>query len=394
MLESISFIICPYKAILRALMKLFYIANTHIPTGKTHGIQIMEMCQAFAAYGVQVSLVVRDAEHKHIKDDPFDYYDVSKTFSIQKLWCLNITSFGRIGFWIESITFALSTFFFALSKRAAKKDVFYTRDEIVALTLLLMGKRVTWEAHMGHTNMLIRGIIAMKGRVVVITEALKALYESFGLPSCNILVAPDGADVDRFDISLSKEEARTKLGLPQDKKIILYKGSLGKWKGADILALSAQFIKTPETVIALIGGVPEDVERFRREYKDKGNVLILGKVHRRETPVYQKAADVLVIPNSAKEDISKLYTSPMKLFGYMAGGRPVVASDLPSLREILTESNARFFEPDNPESLARTIDAVLSNYDEALRKAEKALEEVREYSWSKRAVKILDFIRI
>lgn len=191
---------------------------------------------------------------------------------------------------------------------------------------------------------------------------------------------------------MSKDTAREQLGLPKDKKIILYKGSLGKWKGADTLAQSASHIKLQGALLVFIGGNPEDVERFKGDFSSE-NILFLGNRPRVETPVYQKSADLLVIPNSAKEDISKLYTSPMKLFGYMAGGVPILASDLPSIREILNEGNATFFTPDDPQSLASAIDNIFSNYPNAVKKAEVALEEVRQYSWKNRARNILEFIK-
>jgi glycosyltransferase involved in cell wall biosynthesis len=99
-----------------------------------------------------------------------------------------------------------------------------------------------------------------------------------------------------------------------------------------------------------------------------------------------------VIPNSAKMERTRLYASPLKLFGYMASGVPIIASDLPAIREVLDESTATFCEPDNPESLARAIEFVLANPAEAQTKARKALELVKDYSWTERARKILEFI--
>ena len=76
----------------------------------------------------------------------------------------------------------------------------------------------------------------------------------------------------------------------------------------------------------------------------------------------------------------------------MGDGGPIVASDLPSLREIIDESTAYFFEPDNSESLARAVKAALEREAESQEKARKALELVRKFSWQKRAEAILRFI--
>lgn len=369
-------------------MKLIYVANIRVPTEKAHGIQIMEMCQAFSIQGHEVELVVRDTP-SDIKEDPFDFYDIEPIFRLSKIWCLNTVGWGRLGFLLESLTFSISALIYVWSKKAH----IYTRDEMVAVLMKVFGRNVTLETHMGHKNILIKILIYLGNKIVVINESLKDLYTAMGLRSENVLVAHDGADVDRFDLDINQKQAREKLNLPTDKKIILYKGSLIKWKGVGTLLDSAELLQHKDALVVVIGGKPEEVEELRRDYAGNKNILIAGRVPRKQTPIYQKSADILVIPNSAKEDISKLYTSPMKLFGYMAGNVPIVASDLPSLREILNESRAYFFSPDDSLSLAKTLDFVLGHFDEARVKALKSLEEVREYSWKKRASKIIDFIQ-
>ncbi|MBX4189059.1 glycosyltransferase [Candidatus Parcubacteria bacterium] len=369
------------------MKKFYYIANIRMPTERAHGIQIMEMCKAFSTLGFDLELIVPNRK-TDITDDPFAYYDIDKTFEIKKLWCLDLVKWGRVGFWIQSLTFAKSVLWYVL----AKDGIFYTRDEPIAFFLSAFGKRITWEAHMGQKNLFVRTLIKLHTKIVVITDGLKNLYSSLGVRKGELMVAPDGADIDRFDIDVTQNEARKQLNLPLNKKIVLYKGSLSTWKGPGTLAQAARFIQTQDVLVVFIGGKPEDVEAFKKEFKDITNLLILGNRPRKETPVYQKAADVLVIPNSAKEDISKLYTSPMKLFGYMAGGVPIVSSDLPSLREVLSESSAYLCIPDDPQSLAQTIDKVFQEYANAEIKARRALEEVRKYSWKNRAEQIINFI--
>jgi glycosyltransferase involved in cell wall biosynthesis len=109
-------------------------------------------------------------------------------------------------------------------------------------------------------------------------------------------------------------------------------------------------------------------------------------------PIFQKSADILVIPNSGKEDISRLYTSPMKLFEYMASGVPVVASDLPSIREILSENNSVLFIPDDANSLADAIKKILGNPALADKISKQALSDVQKYTWNNRAKEIISFI--
>lgn len=120
---------------------------------------------------------------------------------------------------------------------------------------------------------------------------------------------------------------------------------------------------------------------------------MVGHRPHQEIPYWLKAADVLVLPNSAKEKISRFYTSPLKLFEYMASGTPIVASDLPSIREVLNEKNAVLVKPDSPEFLTAGIMKVLENPYLSDKISKQAFQDVQNYTWEKRAEKILRFIK-
>ena len=123
------------------------------------------------------------------------------------------------------------------------------------------------------------------------------------------------------------------------------------------------------------------------------NVVFAGHVAPERVPLYQAAADVLVLPNTAQATISREHTSPLKLFEYMAAGRPIVASDLPSLREVLRHGdNAWLVQPDDPAALAQGIQHLLAEPTLAARLAAQAQEEVQAYTWEQRAERILSFV--
>jgi len=110
-------------------------------------------------------------------------------------------------------------------------------------------------------------------------------------------------------------------------------------------------------------------------------------------PYYLKSADVLILPNSGKKDVSRYWTSPMKMFEYMASQRPIVASDLSSIGEVLSENNSILVEPDNPQALAEGIKKVLDDKELSQRISQQAYIDVKKYTWDKRAQKILDFVK-
>jgi glycosyltransferase involved in cell wall biosynthesis len=135
------------------------------------------------------------------------------------------------------------------------------------------------------------------------------------------------------------------------------------------------------------------VEEFEAEHVKQERVVMLGqKDYATELPRYLKAADVAVLPNTAREEISRICTSPLKLFAYMASGAPLVASDVPALREVISERSAVFVAPDDPAALAGGIRALAEDPARAAALAAVAKEDARQYTWEKRAERILSFI--
>ena len=102
-----------------------------------------------------------------------------------------------------------------------------------------------------------------------------------------------------------------------------------------------------------------------------------------------RAADALVLPNRGTT-VSARYTSPLKLFDIWRRDRPpIVAADLPALREILRDNeNARLVPPDNPRALAEALLAVTRDPALAVRLARGAFDTAAEYSWDRRAARL------
>jgi glycosyltransferase involved in cell wall biosynthesis len=381
-------------------MKLIYIVNARIPTEKAHGIQIMQMCAAFSSHNVEVELIL-PKRFNPIKEDPFEYYGIERNFKIKKLPCLDLIILdkyiGHLGLWIEAISFSISAFFYLLFTSNLKhqtSNLIYTRDKFF-LPLVLFKKNLIFEAHAFPNNYFLYSpfLKKLKG-IIVITQKLKDLFVKKGIAENKILVAPDAVDLEKFDIKETQVECRKKLNLPLDKKIVLYTGHLYGWKGATVLLKAARNFQFPISNFQFIfvGGTEKDIKDFRQKAQNLNNVMIVGHRPHSEIPYWLKAADVLVLPNSGKEEISKHWTSPIKMFEYMASKRPIVASDLPSIREILNEGNAILVKPDDPEDLARGIKMALENKNLAEKISARAYQEVQNYTWENRAKKILNLI--
>ncbi len=372
-------------------MKLIYITNARMPTEKAHGYQIAKMCEEFAKAGREVELVIPERENL-IKDDIFTFYEVERNFSVKSIKSYDFLKFKRC----KKTAFYLQSLFLILKLKKfkfAKEDIIYTRNPEIAYMFKMKGNKVVFEAHNWPDSKrgLYKKLIKKVDKIIVITKSLKEKYIENGTSDEKILVAPDGVDLKKFDIDLSKEDARNNLKLPLDKKIIVYTGNLLKWKGVDTLIEAGKLLKD-DSLIYIVGGS----EPYLKEYKEKtekcANISIIGIRLHSEIPIWLKAADILVLPNSGKEKISKNYTSPLKMFEYMASKRPIVASDLPSIREVLNEKNVVFVEVDKPESLAKGLKEVLQNKYLVDILQKQAFSDVQDYTWVKRAKNILEFI--
>jgi glycosyltransferase involved in cell wall biosynthesis len=192
---------------------------------------------------------------------------------------------------------------------------------------------------------------------------------------------------------LSKEALRRELNLPLKKKIAMYTGHFYQWKGVEVLVQAASQLD-PDIDVYLVGGKEADIQRLKESTArvSWAKIKMIPFQPPSLAPKYQQAADVLVVPNIRASDDSSYYTSPLKLFQYMAAGRPIVASDLLSLRTVLNTETAYLVRPDDPQALAQGIRDALSDDQEAARRSKRAQEEVKQYTWEKRAERILQFL--
>lgn len=374
------------------MKNILYLANIRLPTEKAHGLQIMENCSAFAkVLPAKIILVVPSRVNK-IKQNPFLYYNLDPIFSIEKIWCLDfllIPIFNFFWFILETFTFVISAFIYYLVNKK-NIDILYTRD--VGIAAFMPGQRpLYFEIHNlpANKNWFYRRALKRVKGIIVISEGLKTDLVGWGADPKKILLARDGVNLEKFLIKFTKDSARQRLGIPVDQKIVVYTGHLYTWKGTSLLAESADLL--PNVSFYFIGGTEKEIIHFKELYQ-KNNINIIGQRPQAEIPIWLAAADVLVLPNSAKEKISSKYTSPLKLFEYMASERVIVAANLPSIHEVLSETEAVFFKPDDVKSLAAALDRALEHVEASIAKASTAKDKVQQYDWQERAKLIGRFI--
>jgi glycosyltransferase involved in cell wall biosynthesis len=204
-------------------------------------------------------------------------------------------------------------------------------------------------------------------RVVVLSYWSKRRINAMGgIPLSNILVFPSGTDTELFH-PMEKEHACQKLGLDSTCNYVGFIGSFLAYQGIDTLIDAAPLVleKIPNTSFLLVGDGPMRAawEKKAREEGLQDHFIFTGHVPYREVPNYIGAMDVCVAPHHQETN----QASPVKLFDYMSSGRPIVASDIEVVREIVADSGCAILVPPNKaEEYAKAIITLLE--DDALRR--------------------------
>ncbi len=382
-------------------MKLCYIVNAKIPTDKANGYQICKMCEEFSNDGLEVELLVPTRESR-FQGDPFEFYNINKNFRFNKIRSFDFVKYhkylGKYSFWLQSIAY----FFKLLFKKINKDAIIYSRNPEIVWLFGLRKYKTIFEVHRwAETNVwLFEYFIKRAKKAVAVTNELKKKCLESGFSENNVLIAPDAVDFKIFDLDISKSSAREKLKLPQDKTILGYIGrfrTMGEEKGIpEILKAISLLAKNYANIFFLaIGGTREDIDLYKDVAKNLGidnKVLMLEKVERPKVAIYQKACDILLMPFPHTKHFA-YYMSPLKMFEYMASKRPIIASNLPSVREVLDENNAILIKPDDYKDLAKSAERIIIDRELCNSLAEQAFKDVQEHSWEKRALRILNFIK-
>lgn len=374
---------------------IFYLFHGRFPSDKAAGLFAAKSCEAFGDHGMGLTLLV-PKRRKTVQNDPYAYYELRRNFDTSYVFTVDvfhIPMIRRVAFYVSYVVYAIAAYVYLLVY-AHRQDTVYSNEVLPLLLATLTFPHTVYEVHdYPETKKWIYGILLRRAQFIVVTNEWKRsrLIQEFSLTPSKLFVERNGVDIREFTIDVSKESAREQLKLEPDIPIVLYTGHLYSWKGAHTLAQAAEAL--PNVRVAFVGGTEKDIALFRGLYGRIPAIQFFGHRPHTEIPLWQKAADVLVIPNTAKEDISKFYTSPMKLFEYMASDRPIVASDIPSVREIITEEDAFFVSPDDPVELSEKLRYVLSHPEIAAIRARHARATVEGYSWHARALRILQQLK-
>src|SRR3989338_8755814 len=379
--------------------RIIYLTNARLPTEKAHGLATVKLSEAFAKAGADV-IVIAPWRRNSLREDPFAYYGVEHVFRIVRFPSVDLLwlPFGKsLTFPIQLFSFSLVAalwLFFRYGMFGRMRDVvIFSHDHIPLFFVCLFAPNIFLDIHDYPTeNVFFRRVLKRAiGCAVQTKQKIDGLVRNFGISREQIVYWPNGTDVERFRDIVPRSEAQKRLGIPAGRSIVLYTGSLQSWKGVDTLVRAAGLLP-PSFQTYIVGGSPSEIAPLERLAPETAGRFV-GHRPWREMPLWLAAADILVLPNTGREEISRSWTSPMKLFEYMASGRPIVASDIPSIREIVDEAMAFLAAPDDPQAFASAIKAATNDRGGAALRARRAQAEAGRYTWVARAEAILELMR-
>lgn len=388
-------------------MKIAIIAPTSIPAKRANTLQVMKMTQAFVNIGHQVRLAVPAPPNNIGSEDRqwsniAYHYGLSNEFQVD--WLPANQKLRRYDYAWRAVQWAMRW----------EPDILYTRLPQAAALGAQRGSNTILEVHdfpQGtFGSRLFNWFLTGQGaiRMVVISKALATDLDKFYRAPVEppfTLILPDGVDLIRYSDLPTPSRSRAKLiplieryleqsgsHFSPDKFTAGYTGHLYPGRGVHLILDIAERLEDMNFIIA--GGESKDALRVRETVQKRGlrNVTITGFIPNAELPLFQAACDVLLMPYqhqvaaSSGGDISR-YLSPMKLFEYLACGRAICSSDLPVLREILSDESAVLLPPEDVNGWVSAVQNLRENPKRWAELANKARQIGKQYSWESRAKK-------
>lgn len=385
--------------------ELHYISFVRFPTEKAHGLQIAQNCEAFADMGYDVTLWASTRKNIPEMDaikDIHAHYGVNSNFVIKRISSIDIYHLANgnprleyIAFWVHTISYCLMLI---LNVFMNKADIYYSRDRypLIALSLIIPKEKLAFEVHQFAPTdkgaKAQQSLVRRVGHIVAITPKLQEdfINKHRALPE-QIMLAHDGIREARFSQLLDKTEARQRVGWEQSAFIVGYMGRLhtmGMDKGVGLLVDASA--KIEGVTLALVGGPDDMANQLEQQWLEQGGdsraFYNAGTVKPDEIPTYLAAFDVCAMPFPWTEHYA-YYMSPLKLFEYMASGKAILATDLPSVIDVVTHRETAYIvEPGNQKAIGEGIIALKN--DATLRETlgRNAREIVlAKYTWEARA---------
>ena len=367
------------------MKKIYYVTYSSIPSTLPSSLQIIKTCESLVKNNYDVTLIKPGTGYK--KTSFKNYYGLANNIKIQE--------FKSIKSFPQGLKFYLYSFYCLIFILKNKSSVTITRNYFVSYLLLLFGKEVILEVHHdtnveGRITKFILEYLNFFNKanllnIVAISNAVKELFiNKYKVDSKKITVLPSGSSIRAFHRPKYHFNKRLKIG---------YFGSLSASKGIHILIGLSKI--DPCNDYFIYGGNQKEIRELKKKNFNK-NLFFNQNISYRILPKAMMKMDILTLPyakviKSAGEvdDISK-YTSPLKLFDYLAVGKIILTSNLKVLREVISEKNAYFINNyENIFEWKKTIEIIKNNRQKNLIMSLNNLRLSKKYDHKDRVKKYL-----
>ncbi|MGB9940008.1 glycosyltransferase family 4 protein [Methanosarcina sp.] len=277
-----------------------------------------------------------------------------------------------------------------------EKNLFRTKQEVGKFSQ--SGRKSSFSnryfsAHARLKLFILKKALGFSDRIIAVTPGIKSNLENvYNIPGEKIVVVSNGANTSLFK-PLGQETCRKELGLDLEIPYVCFVGNLAPWQGVEYLVKAAPSIlsRSPECRFLIVGdGVMKNyLLKLCRELGVEDRFIFTGVIAYDRVPLYINASDTCTAPFIFARN-AKIGLSPLKLYEYMACGKPVVASDISGVSDVLEASEGGIpVLPENPDALAEGILKLLENPDLRTKLGSKGLSYVTEnYSWYSVAKKV------
>lgn len=275
----------------------------------------------------------------------------------------NNIAFKRCGYidieFIRAFTFSINAFFIcSLYLLRNKCDLIYERDHAFGTgcnLTLLFNIPVIMEVNgisneTGRLpkpiakviNLVLHNRYSIATHIVTVTPQLKEFLQlNYNLAPDKVSVVENGANIDIFK-PMNKEDALKKLDLNSAFKYVCFVGHLAPWQGVEYLIKSSPFVlsECPNTKFIIVGDGPklDELKKLVDTLNISSNYIFTGYVDYEKVPVYINASNICVAPFVIERN-DKIGLSALKIYEYLACGKPVVASKIKGIEELLATSN-------------------------------------------------------
>lgn len=373
--------------------RLVLVSDYHLPTLKAEGEQNVRIAESFSRRGWE-TVVVHPAQpgpESLPGQDPAAYYRVRQPLVFRPVDVRHPLRHPRLP---GRLRYVAAGWRMAVRAREQAPRLAYTRDPMTAWWLTRHGVPTVFEAMTMPAGFSLRVVRGMVGRpalrlVGCITRHMVAhLGAELGGGREKLVLLPIGVEAAGDGPAVARDQARRALGLPLEGAAAVYTGGMREDRGIEVVLHAARHL--PGVEFYLMGGRPAETERMRALAAELGlrNARIVDHVPPDRARLYQAAADVLLMPQAPSNPHLTWYTSPAKLFEYMAVERPVVAADVPCFRELVRDGENALLAGGTGEAWAAAVRRLLDDAGLAARMAATARDEVPSYTWDRRAERI------